>query len=183
MNKLFTKIVGVALGLTMAIGVGVAVASSREAVPAEATTVGTTYSISSTAATSITNNGLYVLKEGSNGFTGTIASNWGYVSTTSSNFFILKAVGSTTSFTLEDYDGTNGSIYCSAAKKIAWSTSDSTTFKLMTGKKTTTISNAVGNDTVGTLQNGTGSPGGVRLTRSGGYGRSWRRAGSSTWKW
>ena len=162
MNKLLMKVAGLALGLALATGVGVAVASSREAVPAEATTVGTTYSISSTAATSITNNGLYVLKEGSNGFTGTITSNWGYVSTTSSNFFILKAVGSTTSFTLEDYDGTNGSIYCSAAKKIAWSTSDSTTFKLMTGKKTTTISNAVGNDTVGTLQNGTGSPGGVR---------------------
>lgn len=38
MNKLFTKIVGAALGLTMAIGVGVAVASSRETVPAEAGT-------------------------------------------------------------------------------------------------------------------------------------------------
>ena len=36
MNKLFTKIVGAALGLTMAIGVGVAVASSREAVPVHA---------------------------------------------------------------------------------------------------------------------------------------------------
>lgn len=36
MNKLFTKIVGVALGLTMAIGVGVAVASNREAVPVHA---------------------------------------------------------------------------------------------------------------------------------------------------
>ena len=34
MNKLFTKIVGAALGLTMAIGVGVAVASnSKEATP------------------------------------------------------------------------------------------------------------------------------------------------------
>lgn len=36
MNKLFTKIVGGALGLTMAIGVGVAVASNREAVPVHA---------------------------------------------------------------------------------------------------------------------------------------------------
>ena len=33
MNKLFTKIVGAALGLTMAIGVGVAIANSREATP------------------------------------------------------------------------------------------------------------------------------------------------------
>ena len=38
MNKLFTKIVGAALGLTMAIGVGVAVASNREAVPVSAAT-------------------------------------------------------------------------------------------------------------------------------------------------
>ena len=36
MNKLFTKIVGAALGLTMAIGVGVAVASNREATPVHA---------------------------------------------------------------------------------------------------------------------------------------------------
>lgn len=36
MNKLFTKIVGAALGLTMAIGVGVAVGSNREAAPVEA---------------------------------------------------------------------------------------------------------------------------------------------------
>lgn len=36
MNKLFTKIVGAALGLTMAIGVGVAVSSNREAVPVHA---------------------------------------------------------------------------------------------------------------------------------------------------
>ena len=47
MNKLFTKIVGAALGLTMAIGVGVAVASSREdAVPVHAG-VGATYTINS----------------------------------------------------------------------------------------------------------------------------------------
>lgn len=37
MNKLFTKIVGVALGLTMAIGLGVAVGSNSEAVPVHAT--------------------------------------------------------------------------------------------------------------------------------------------------
>ena len=37
MNKLFTKVVGIALGLTMAVGVGVAVASSKEALPAYAT--------------------------------------------------------------------------------------------------------------------------------------------------
>lgn len=38
MNKLFTKIIGVALGLTMAIGVGVAVGNSRDAVAVHATT-------------------------------------------------------------------------------------------------------------------------------------------------
>lgn len=154
MNKLFTKIVGVALGASMAVGVGVAVARNSETAPVHATTTGTTYYVSSTAATSITNNGMYVLKSNAdaNGFTGTIASNWAQTTTTSSNYFILKAVGSTSSFTLEDYDGTNGYIYCSAAKKISWHASSKTTFKLMTGKKTTSISNAVGNDTVGTLQ-------------------------------
>ena len=49
MNKLFTKIVSVALGLTMAVGVGVSVAvgsSSKEATPVHATTIGTTYTVS-----------------------------------------------------------------------------------------------------------------------------------------
>lgn len=41
MYKLFTKIVGVALGLTMAIGVGLTVASNSEAVPVHADTTGT----------------------------------------------------------------------------------------------------------------------------------------------
>lgn len=42
MNKLFTKIVGLTLGLTMAVGVGVAVSSnSREASPVHADTTGT----------------------------------------------------------------------------------------------------------------------------------------------
>ena len=46
MNKLFTKIVGAALGLTMAIGVGVAVASSRQDVlPVEAASSATTSKI------------------------------------------------------------------------------------------------------------------------------------------
>ena len=54
MNKLFTKIVGAALGLTMAIGVGVAVASnSKEATPVEATTS------DGSAATSITSGKKY----------------------------------------------------------------------------------------------------------------------------
>ncbi len=155
MNKLFSKIAGLSIGLAMAIGVGVAVGSNnKEASPVHATTIGTTYTVSSTAATSITNNGMYVLKSNAdaNGFTGTIASNWAQTTTTSSSYFILKAVGSASSFTLEDYDGTNGYIYCSAAKKISWHATSKTTFKLMTGKKTTSISNAVGNDTVGTLQ-------------------------------
>lgn len=155
MNKLLTKIAGLSIGLAMAIGVGVAVGSnSKEAAPVHATTIGTTYTVSSTAATSITNNGMYVLKSNAdaNGFAGTIASNWAQTTTTSNSYFILKAVGSTSSFTLEDYDGTNGYIYCSAAKKISWHATSKTTFKLMTGKKTTSISNAVGNNTVGTLQ-------------------------------
>ncbi len=151
MNKLFTKIAALALGATMAVGVGVAVASGNEAKTAEATTAGTAYTISSTAATTITNNGLYVLKQGTNGFTGSIASNWAQTTTTASNYFILKAVGSSTSFTLQDMDDSTKQIYCSAAKKIAWG-STGTTFKFMTGKKTTSISNAVGNSTVGTLQ-------------------------------
>ena len=46
MNKLFTKIVGAALGLTMAIGVGVAV-SSRDAIKAEAATSELTFDLTS----------------------------------------------------------------------------------------------------------------------------------------
>lgn len=47
MNKLFTKIVGVCLGLTMAVGVGVAVASnSREATPVHAATSTLTIDVS-----------------------------------------------------------------------------------------------------------------------------------------
>jgi len=45
MNKLITKIVGVALGLTMAFGVGVAVGSSKEATPVHA--ADTTYTFTS----------------------------------------------------------------------------------------------------------------------------------------
>lgn len=56
MNKLFTKIVGAALGLTMAIGVGVTVGSnSIEAAPVEATTA------NATAATSITSGKKYLV--------------------------------------------------------------------------------------------------------------------------
>ena len=48
MNKLFTKIVGVCLGLTMAVGVGVAVASnSREATPVHAADTELTFSLTS----------------------------------------------------------------------------------------------------------------------------------------
>lgn len=152
MNKLFTKIAGLSIGLAMAIGVGVAVGGkTKDVKPVEATTVGTAYTVSSTAATTITNNGLYVLKQGSNGFTGSIASNWAQTTTTGSSYFILKAVGTSSSFTLQDMDDSSKQIYCSTAKKIAWG-STGTTFQFMTGKKTTTISNAVGNSTVGTLQ-------------------------------
>ena len=48
MNKLFTKIVGACLGLTMAVGVGVAVASnSREATPVHAADTELTFSLTS----------------------------------------------------------------------------------------------------------------------------------------
>ena len=62
MNKLFTKIVGAALGLTMAIGVGVAVASSRDAIPVHAeTSIGDFDEI--TSATGL-QNGEYLLMGG-----------------------------------------------------------------------------------------------------------------------
>lgn len=49
MNKFMTKVVGICLGLTMAVGVGVAVASSREAVPVHAANgVTATYTVQST---------------------------------------------------------------------------------------------------------------------------------------
>ena len=48
MNKLFTKVVGVALGLTMAVGVGVAIGGSKEAVAAHATSSTASWAISQT---------------------------------------------------------------------------------------------------------------------------------------
>ena len=61
MNKFITKIVGAALGLTMAIGVGVAVgASAKEAVPVRATTG------NATAATSIVSGKKYLVTAVSN---------------------------------------------------------------------------------------------------------------------
>lgn len=56
MNKLFTKIVGVALGATMAVGVGVAVAGNRDVARADATS-GTELSISSYASSNNWTNG------------------------------------------------------------------------------------------------------------------------------
>ena len=51
MNKLFTKIVGVCLGLTMAVGVGVAVASnSKEATPVHAADPTATFAATNTTA-------------------------------------------------------------------------------------------------------------------------------------
>ena len=65
MNKLFTKIVGAALGLTMAIGVGVAVASnSKEASPVEAATIGTHLQ----QVTSLTSGNEYVIVGNDNGY-------------------------------------------------------------------------------------------------------------------
>ena len=67
MNKLFTKIVGAALGLTMAIGVGVAVASSKEAVPVHA---------ASPASYTFTSNTGFTSSSGT--FTDTDSNTWNY---------------------------------------------------------------------------------------------------------
>ena len=67
MNKLFTKIAGVAIGLTMAIGVGVAVGSSREATRVYASTdTAEGYSTTGVSYTNVTNCNSYTV----NGNTG-----------------------------------------------------------------------------------------------------------------
>lgn len=63
MNKLFTKIVGTCLGLTIAVGVGVAVASSREAVPASAAS-GDTYTLVTDASKLASGDTLIIVSEG-----------------------------------------------------------------------------------------------------------------------
>ena len=109
MNKLITKVVGAALGLAMAVGVGVGfgVDSSKEAVPAHAATVGTTYDVSTTAATSIVAGKTYVIASGTTGNVFLAAkgsSTWG-TAVNKANAYIFSAESITNGFALKSDDG------------------------------------------------------------------------------
>lgn len=98
MNKLITKIVGAALGLTMAVGVGVAVGSNKEAVPVHATSsVSGTYNlVTSTTGIAAGDTVILVNHAGAKALTG--------ISTTSTKYG-----------TLADVTASNGTITLSNA--------------------------------------------------------------------
>jgi len=87
------------------------------------------YTISTSPLTSsgITNNMLVVWGTSTSNLATSIDSNWVYLSSTSSNWLIFTLEGTSSGFTLK-----NGSnyVYCSGAKKVAFSESSSTTFTL-----------------------------------------------------
>lgn len=71
MNKLFSKIAGLSIGLAMAIGVGVAVASNSEATPVDAA-VSTRYTLNTASTTIATSNSYANYTETSTGYKWTI---------------------------------------------------------------------------------------------------------------
>ncbi len=87
------------------------------------------YTISTTALTSsgIANNMLVVWGTSTSNLAMSIDSNWVYLSSTSSNWLIFTLEGTSSGFKLK-----NGSnyVYCSAAKKVAFSSTNYTTFTL-----------------------------------------------------
>lgn len=97
------------------------------------------YTISDTPLTSsgITNNMLVVWGTTTSNLATSIDSNWVYLSTTSSEWIIFTLEGTSSGFKLK-----NGSnyVYCSGAKKVAFSESSSTTFTLTSGGLVTNAS-------------------------------------------
>ena len=90
------------------------------------------YTISTTPLTSsgITNNMLVVWGTTTSNLATSIDSNWVYLSSTSSDWLIFTLEGTSSGFKLK-----NGSnyVYCSAAKKVSFSSSSYTTFTLTNG--------------------------------------------------
>ena len=116
------------------------------------------YTISTTPLTSsgITNNMLVVFGTSPSNLATSIDSNWIYLSTTSSEWLIFTVEGTSSGFKLKNE---SNYIYCSGAKKVSFSDTNSTTFTLRSD-------NLVNNSTAGTFYfNGTG----LRPYTSGSY--------------
>lgn len=129
MNKLFSKIATLSVGLAMAIGVGVALGSnSAKEVRAIDTDV---YDVSTTALTSLSAGTKVVWGVGDQSLVAkdTISSNWLRMSGTVSEWTIFEIEESSDSFYLK-----NGSnyIYSSAVKKMAFDSSNKTAITLGT---------------------------------------------------
>ncbi len=159
MNKLFTKIVGAALGLTMAIGVGVAVGSgSKEATPVHAATAGSAYVedavVSAGGSISTGSTDYYVLKStGGYYYTG-VSSGWGNVSNSISNAVLLTLSGNASGFTIYD---TAASAYLTYTAKSFTTGSTGTSVIVGTGTVSGTSYPCVQNGTTGVLKSNTGS--------------------------
>lgn len=97
------------------------------------------YTISDTPLTSsgITNNMLVVWGTTTSNLATGIDSNWVYLSTTSSEWIIFTLEGTSSGFKLKN---DSNYVYCSGAKKVAFSDSSSTTFTLTSGGLVTNAS-------------------------------------------
>ena len=130
MNKLFTKIASLSVGLTLAIGVGVAV-GSHSAVKSVKALDPTQYEVSSTPLTALADGKKVVWGPTTETLAnGTIGSDWLRCSTTEADWQIFDIVLSGSSYYIK-----NGSnyIYCSAAKKMAYHATNKTAVTLGEG--------------------------------------------------
>ena len=100
------------------------------------------YNVGSTALTSsdITNGAKVVLGKSSTSLGYSVDSNWVYLDSAKDQTLVFTIEGNSSGFTLKNGDNY---LYCSAEKKVQFSTSYKTTFKLQAS------TNYLGNDTVG----------------------------------
>ena len=127
MNKLFTKIVGAFLGLTMAVGVGVAVASSKQANSAAAATIDSMV----TSNNFVSGSTVVIRKGNTDNYVSGIDGNWLRAANTATTALEFTMAGSASSgFTL--YNATNGYIAMTSATKIAWNANSGYSFKMDT---------------------------------------------------
>ena len=126
MNKLLTKAAKILVGLSLAAGVGVAVGSNKakkvDAMP-------NNYTVSSSELSSVSNNQLVAWGTSSSNLVKSFGSNWGYLSTTKSEWLVFTVETTTGGFYLKDNDS-GDYVYSSAAKKIELSSSNKTVLTL-----------------------------------------------------
>ena len=170
MNKLFTKIVGAALGLTMAIGVGVTVSSNSEAVPVHAADITGDWSWSGTDAPS----GFKTGSSQSNtiqglAFTTTVtysASGWALSSNNGKTTASFTTTGYTDHVDSIEIDwGTNSKKYVTWNAKVGDSTVQSEKVGNGSGTGSGTVTFDNWSDDSGTIEIYTTSPsGGYKIT-------------------